>query len=143
MAAEILFTVDVNGEQAAVVEAIASVEGIKAWWTDACGGDGAVGGTLEPAFPVAPMPFGLRVDEVSDSSVRWTSTGKFPPHWANSEVSWDVGANPQGPGVLVNFEHANFPADEGIGMVAYTWGQLMTSLKTDVESGQAAPLFTS
>ncbi len=45
--------------------------------------------------------------------------------------------------MLVNFEHANFPADEEIGMVAYTWGQLMTSLKTYVESGQAAPLFTS
>ena len=143
MAGEIVFTVDVNGERAAVVQAITSVEGIRSWWTDQCEGDGNAGGTLKPAFPIAPMPFELHVDEVGDSSVRWTSTGGFPPHWTNSEVSWQVGANPQGPGVLVDFKHANFPTDEGIGMVAYTWGQLMTSLKSYVESGQPAPLFTS
>lgn len=48
MAAEILFTVDVNGEQAAVVEAIASVEGIKAWWTDACGATARSGARWSP-----------------------------------------------------------------------------------------------
>ena len=143
MAGEIVFTVDVNGEQAAVAQAIASTEGIRAWWTDRCEGDGSEGGTIRPAFPVAPMPFELRVDEATDSSVRWTSTGDFPPHWVGSEVSWQVAPNPDGPGVLVNFKHAGFPTDEGIGMVAYTWGRLMTSLKTYVESGNAAPLFTS
>jgi len=143
MAGEILFTVDVNGEQAAVAQAIASTEGIKSWWTDRCEGDGSEGGTIKPAFPVAPMPFELRVDEATDSSVRWTSTGEFPPHWTGSEVSWQIVGNPDGPGVLVNFRHAGFPTDEGIGMVAYTWGQLMTSLKTYVESGNAEPLFTS
>lgn len=143
MAGEIVFTVDVNGEQAAVIEAIASVEGIRSWWTDQCDGDGAAGGTLKPGFPIAPMPFELRVDEVGASSVRWTSTGDFPPHWTNSQVSWQIAANPQGPGVLVDFKHTGFPTEEGIGMVAYTWGQLMTSLKSYVESGQVAPLFAS
>lgn len=143
MAGEIVFTVDVNAEQAATVQAIASVEGIRSWWTDQCDGDGSPGNVIKPGFPVAPMPFELRVDEVSDSTVRWTSTGDFPPHWTNSEVTWEVSANPEGPGVLVNFKHAKFPTDEGLGMVAYTWGQLMTSLKQYVESGGAAPLFTS
>ena len=64
-------------------------------------------------------------------------------HWANSGVTWEVGPNPQGPGMLVNFKRAKFPTDEGMGMVADTWGQLMTSLKQYVESGNAAPLFTS
>lgn len=89
------------------------------------------------------MPFELRVDEVSESTARWTSTGAFPPHWTNSAVSWRVAANPQGEGVVIDFMHRNFPTEEGIGMVAYTWGQLMTSLKHYVESGEAAPLFTS
>lgn len=143
MAGEILFTVDVNGEQAATARAIASVEGVRSWWTDQCEGDGSEGGTIKPAFPVAPMPFELRVDAANDSTVKWTSTGGFPPHWAGSEITWQVAPNPEGEGVFVNFKHAGFPTDEGIGMVAYTWGQLMTSLKQYVESGTAAPLFTS
>ncbi|MDA0350931.1 MAG: SRPBCC domain-containing protein [Chloroflexi bacterium] len=141
MAGEILFTVDVNAEPVAVLRALTSVQGIRSWWTDRCDGDGAAGGTIKPALPVAPMPFELHVDGATDSSVRWTSTGGFPPHWAGSQVSWDVVANPDGPGVLVNFKHAGFPSDDGIGMVAYTWGQLMTSLKAYAESGSAAPLF--
>jgi len=64
-------------------------------------------------------------------------------HWANSGVTWEVGPNSQGPGMLVNFKRAKFPTDEGMGLVADTWGQLMTSLKQYVESGNAAPLFTS
>ncbi len=143
MAGEILFTVDVNADQAKTAQAIASVEGIRAWWTDQCEGSGSTGGTIKPAFPVAPMPFELRVDQADDSTVKWTSTGGFPPHWTGSEITWQVMPNPEGEGVLVNFKHAGFPTDEGIGMVAYTWGQLMTSLKTYLESGKAAPLFTS
>lgn len=141
MAGEIVFTVDINADQAAVARALATTEGITSWWTDRCEGDGSEGGTIRPAFPIAPMPFELRVDEASDAAVRWTSVGDFPPHWANSEVSWRIAPNPDGPGVLVDFKHDGFPTDQGIGMVAYTWGQLMTSLKRFAETGARDPLF--
>jgi hypothetical protein len=40
-----------------------------------------------------------------------------------------------------NFRHAGFSDEEEAGRVAYTWGQIMVSLKAYAESGRPDPVF--
>jgi hypothetical protein len=97
---------------------------------------------LDLGFPDAPKRFSLRVDEATDGAVRWTSTGDFPPHWVDTEVTWQLIENPGGSGSQVFFTHAGFAApDPMLGHTAYTWALLMGHLKNYAETGDAAPFF--
>ena len=136
---DIVFQVDIEAERAAVTRAIASEEGIRGWWTEAAEVPSGVGEVMRLGFAMAPMPFELRTDEASEERVRWASVGAFPPHWADTEIRWELADNPDGPGTRVLFRHAGWPSDDGMfGMTAYTWGQLMASLKAYAETGSTA-----
>jgi uncharacterized protein YndB with AHSA1/START domain len=133
---DIVFELTIDAEPARVSDAIASEAGIRGWWTDSAEVPDGTGGVIRLGFAMAPAPFELRVDEVGEQAVRWASVGNFPPHWAGTELRWALAPAPEGGGTTVSFRHAGWPSDEGMfGMTAFTWGQLMLSLKAYVETG--------
>ena len=135
----IVFQVDIAARRDKVARAIASEEGVRSWWTEAAEVPAGTGGVMRLGFAMAPAPFELRVDEASDEVVRWASVGAFPPHWAGTEVSWELAESAEPAGTQVMFRHTGWPSDEGMfGATAYTWGQLMASLKAYVETGSTA-----
>lgn len=74
-------------------------------------------------FPVAPMPFELRVGEASEQRVRWTSIGEFPPHWVDTTIAWTLRPGEAGTGMTVHFSHDGWADDEGpLPTAAMTWG---------------------
>ncbi|MGH8823817.1 MAG: SRPBCC family protein [Jiangellaceae bacterium] len=76
---------------------------------------------------------------MSDSTVRWTSTGAFPPHWAGTTITWTL--TPDQEGRLVHFRHDGWAGDDWLfPSAALTWGRLMDSLKQYVETGTGTPL---
>ncbi|MGH9250987.1 MAG: hypothetical protein ACRD0W_15900 [Acidimicrobiales bacterium] len=73
---------------------------------------GGVGSVMMPSFAQAPMPFELTVDEVSDTIVKWTSSGVFPPHWAGTAITWTL--TPTDGGTTVHFSHDGWAGDDGL-----------------------------
>lgn len=141
--ARIVFESSIDSPPAAVVRALTTWEGIAGWWTDQVEFDGVEGATMTLGFTIAPAPFQLRVDEVGDHAVRWTSTGDFPPHWSDTTVTWTLTPDDAG-ATTVHFNHDGWASDEGpFPSSAYTWAQLQGTLKSYVETGRPAPLFTS
>ncbi len=131
---DIVFQMDIEAPQARVADAISSQSGIRGWWTESAEVPEGDSGVMTLGFAMAPAPFELRVDERSEDAVRWASIGAFPPHWAGTEIRWQLAAAEGG--TTVSFRHAGWPSDDGMfGPTAFTWGQLMLSLKGYVESG--------
>jgi hypothetical protein len=134
----ILFRFDVDAAPQVVLEALKTTEGIKGFWTSRAEVPHEVGETLELGFPVAPLPFDLRLDQSDDRTVAWR-TESFPPHWVGTTIRWDV--EPRDEGATVNFRHDGFTEDGHAGHAAFTWGQIMVQLKKYAESGRPAPVF--
>src|SRR4051794_8597271 len=140
--ARIVFELEIEAQPDRIVDALDTERGIAGWWTRDVKFPGGLGSTMTLGFPVAPRPFELRVDEVSDQRVRWSSVGEFPPHWQGTEVVWTMRQTDNGGGTTVHFAHDGWASDEGpLPNAAMTWGILMTSLKRYVETGNGTPLF--
>jgi uncharacterized protein YndB with AHSA1/START domain len=140
--ARIVFELDVDAAAAEVLRALNSQAGIAGWWTDDVTFAGGAGSTMKLGFPIAPRPFELRVDEVTDNVARWTSVGEFPPHWADTTVTWTLRPADDGAGTMVHFSHDGWATDEGpFATAALTWAQLLLSLKRFAETGADTPLF--
>jgi uncharacterized protein YndB with AHSA1/START domain len=139
--ARIVFEFDVEAQRDRIVEALDSERGIAGWWTRDASVAGGAGSTMTLRFAIAPLPFELRVDEVSEQRVRWASVGQFPPHWVGTEIAWTLRPSASGDGTTVHFAHDGWASDEGpLPTAAMTWGMLMTSLKRYVETGAGTPL---
>jgi uncharacterized protein YndB with AHSA1/START domain len=140
--ARIVFELDIEAQPERIVDALDSERGIAGWWTRDVTFAGGAGSTMTLGFPVAPRPFELRVDEVSEQRVRWSSIGEFPPHWQGTDVAWTLRPSADGNWTTVHFAHDGWASDEGpLPNAAMTWGTLMTSLKSYVETGAGTPLF--
>ena len=140
--ARIVFDVDVVAPADRIIEALNTRDGIAGWWTADVAFDGGAGGTMKLGFPVAPLPFELRVDEVEAHRIVWSSVGPFPPHWVDTRVIWTLRPGDDGSSTALHFSHEGWVNDEGpFGMSALTWGRLMDTLKRHVETGDAVPLF--
>jgi uncharacterized protein YndB with AHSA1/START domain len=141
--ARIVFEIEVNRTADAVIAALDTADGIAGWWTEDVSFEGGPTQTIKLGFPIAPRPFELRVDEVGDRRVAWTSIGDFPPHWAGTEITWSLGPGPGADDTTsIHFSHDGWATDEGpLPAAAMTWGQLMVSLKQFVETGTGDPLF--
>lgn len=140
--ARVVFETTINASPADVVKALDTQEGVAGWWTEDVTFPGGEGSQMTLGFPsLAPLPFELRVDEVSESRVHWTSVGEFPPHWVGTEITWTLTAAGEGT-TLVHFSHDGWANDEGpFPSSALTWGQLMGSLRSLVEDGAGMPLY--
>ncbi len=137
--ARIVFEIEIEALAEKVVEALDTEAGIAGWWTPSVTFPGGVGSMLQPSFAIAPAPFELRVDEVSNERVRWASVGDFPPHWVGTEVIWTLTAS--GTGTRVHLSHDGWVNDEGpFPSSALTWAMLTVSLKEYVETGTGSPL---
>jgi uncharacterized protein YndB with AHSA1/START domain len=139
--ARMVFETTINASASEIVKALDTSDGIAGWWTEEVTFPGGEGSQMTLGFPhMAPFPFELRVDEVSESRVRWTSVGEFPPHWVGTGITWTLTASDDG--TLVHFCHDGWANDEGpFPSSALTWGQLMGSLKSYVEDGAGMPLY--
>lgn len=136
--ADVLFRFDVDAAPAVVLDAVKTTEGIKGFWTSRAEVPGEVGETLRLEFPIAPLPFDLRLEQSDERTVVWR-TESFPPHWVGTTVRWDVEAREEGS--TVGFRHAGFADEEEAGRVAYTWGQIVVRLKEYAETGTPNPVF--
>jgi uncharacterized protein YndB with AHSA1/START domain len=136
---DIVFRFDTDASPEAVLDAVTTTDGIKGFWTSRADVPTEVGESLSLEFPVAPMPFDLRLEQSDERTVVW-KTETFPPHWVGTSIRWDVAARDGGSPVA--FRHDGFSDEEEAGRVAFTWGEIMARLKEYAESGRANPVFS-
>lgn len=137
--ARIALAATISADQADIIKALDSAEGIAGFWTEDVSYEG-VGGRLTAGFADTPAPFEFRVDEVDDQLVRWTNVGDFPPFFSGTTVSWTLMPSPEG-GTAVLFYHDGWPSDDmPMPQIAFVWAQVLASLKSYVETGAGSPL---
>jgi len=121
---------------AEVYEALTTVDGLAAWWTDQTTGDPEVGGTLE--FRFIPGGFDMEVVELEPATrVRW-QVADGPPEWVGTHVTFDL-SEVDGY-TIVLFKHEGWAEPvEFMHHCSTKWASYLLSLKQLVETGTGAP----
>jgi hypothetical protein len=133
----VLMQFDIDADPEVVWRAIATEDGIRAWWNTHADLDGE---RLHVAFPDQPQPFEFAVRNGSDK-LDWVN-GAFPPWWAGTTIRWLVGPNPEKPGTRLRFEHRDFDPDNPvIPIITPAWAQMILRLKGYAETGTRQPFF--
>ena len=120
-----------------VYDALTTVDGLAAWWTDDTRGSGEVGGRLEFRFP----PVGGFDMEVIDTApperVVWRVVDG-PEEWVGTTIDWRL--RQDGDYTIVLFTHAGWREPvEFMSHCSTKWGSYLMSLKALIETGAGAP----
>ena len=133
----VLMQFDIDADPEVVRHAVATEDGIRAWWNTHADLDGD---SLRVSFPDQPQPFEFAVRNGSDK-LDWVN-GAFPPWWAGTTIRWLVGPNPEKPGTRLRFEHRDFDPDNPvIPIITPAWAQMILRLKGYAETGTRQPFF--
>ncbi len=120
-----------------VYDALTTVDGLSAWWTEDTRGDGELGGVLEFRFPPVGG-FDMEVVEVEPAErVVWRVVDG-PEEWIGTTIDWRL--RQDGDYTIVLFAHAGWSEPvEFMHHCSTKWGSYLLSLKSFVETGSGAP----
>jgi uncharacterized protein YndB with AHSA1/START domain len=132
---DILHRVGITAAPEAVYAALATTEGLAAWWTSDTTGD--ADGTLRFRFGDVGG-FDMKVVGLDPSSrVEWEVVDG-PPEWIGTTVSFDLAQD--GEWTIVLFAHSGWREPvEFMSHCSTKWGSFLMSLKSLVETGTGAP----
>ena len=119
-----------------VFDAIATVEGVRGWWTAIASGSPATGGELHLGFAALAEHIVLRVEEARRPSlVRWRCLAHSGcPAWNGTAVTFELLED--GPGRCeLRFAHAGLSAD----LVRDGWERFLASLAALAQTGRGTP----
>ncbi len=119
-----------------VFAAVATVGGLRGWWTPIVAGPAGPGRRLAFGFEGRDEAIVVSIDAMSPpSSVRWTCLEHTAaPGWAGTTIAFELG-NAGSEGCVLWFGHKGVPAEE----VAAGWDRFLTSLTRLVETGEGVP----
>ncbi len=119
-----------------VFAAVATISGLRGWWTPIVAGTTQAGSRLSFGFEDIDEVIVMRVDEVtSPSCVRWTCLEhSSAPDWSTTTVRFDL-SDAGSQGCILTHRHLGVPAEQ----VAAGWDRFLASLTLLVETGQGAP----
>jgi uncharacterized protein YndB with AHSA1/START domain len=126
-----------------VYNAIATTEGVAAWWTRETRGDGGVGGEIELTFRresgelVGTIEF--EIEELEPGKrVVWRFTGG-PEEWQGTRAQFEL-TEADGGFTIVNFGHVGWTEEvEFLHHCSTKWASYLLSLKQLAETGTGAP----
>jgi uncharacterized protein YndB with AHSA1/START domain len=120
-----------------VYNAIATINGLRNWWTVETNGDDNIGGTLQFRFGSYGGP-DLIVKELKPKKrVVWYCTNGVED-WKGTKINFTLDHN-EGK-TRVRFTHANWKNDgDFFAACSFTWGRYMESLREYCEIGKGKP----
>lgn len=138
---DILHRVGIKSSVAKVYQALATREGLAAWWTNNTQGESTVGGALQFRFSAGGAEIGgfdMRVLELEPPKrVSWQVVDG-PAEWIGNKISFDL--KQSGDQAIVLFKHQGWKeAVEFMHHCSTKWAVYLLSLKSLVESGQGTP----
>ncbi len=134
--ANICLTFGTKASHEKLIDALTTVKGLAAWWTEGTSGDAVKGG--EVAFRFGDNGgFDMRVDECDENGVLWEVVGG-PDEWVGTQIEFKIIREDEHNQVM--FRHIGW-ADEGpfFHHCSMKWATFMLSLKNYVEMGSGRP----
>ena len=119
-----------------VYKALATVEGLSAWWTTTTLGESKVGGVLQ--FRFGANGFDMKVLELQPAKRVLWQVVSGPEEWVGTKISFDL--RQEGDWAIVLFKHEGWkePA-EFMHHCSTKWAVFLLSLKSLLEAGKSAP----
>ena len=135
--ADILHRVGIKASRDAVTQALATRDGLAAWWTNETRGDSEVDGILE--FRFTPNGgFDMKVLELEPGNRVLWKVVDGPKEWIGTKIRFDL--REEDDYTIVNFKHEGWKEPvEFMHHCSTKWAVFLLSLKSLVESGQGAP----
>ena len=139
---DIIHRIGIKAPPEKVYAALATVEGVAAWWARETTGESRPGGTLNLRFR---RPDGDELGTVdihvvtldTDKEVHWRITGG-PQEWIGTDVHFAL--SPDGDHTIVLFGHRNWrEAVEFTAHCSTKWATFLLSLRELVETGRGRP----
>jgi uncharacterized protein YndB with AHSA1/START domain len=127
-------TIHAAGER--VFDAIATLDGLRSWWTTVVSGSAAAGGTLRFGFDGLDERIVMHVDKVRPlSAITWSCVAHTrDDEWTGSEVRFALAD--AGPGCCeLSFRHTGILCE----LIADGWEHFLTSLTAYAEHGTGSP----
>jgi hypothetical protein len=122
--ASILLRVPIDAGEEAIHWAVATSEGVNAWWSNHTEGPDGAGSTMKVSFPDAPTTFDFTVNEdVPGKRVSWNCVSG-PPEWIGTGLSFDIERDADG-NRSVLFTHSGWKTtEESCALKADTWAPI-------------------
>jgi len=138
---DILHRVGIKAPVDQAYRAVATRDGVAAWWTTATEGESTVGGALQFRFSAAGVEIGgfdIKVLELDpNKQVLWQVTGG-PPEWIGTKIHWAF--RQEGDYAIVLFKHQGWREPvEFMHHCSTKWAIFLMSLKSLVETGKGTP----
>jgi uncharacterized protein YndB with AHSA1/START domain len=131
-------TAQVSASIDMVYDALTTIDGLSAWWTQASG-DAGPGGVI--TFHFGPDSKAVMKVEAAErgTGVRWLTTECMLEDWVGTSQHWELRALPDG-GTEIHFRHAGLtPKLPCYGQCKSGWDHYVPSLATYVETGTGNP----
>ena len=117
-------------------QALATREGLAAWWTNNTQGESKVGGGLQFCFGAGG--FDMKVLELDPARRVLWQVVEGPQEWIGTKVSFDV--RQEGDFTIVLFKHQGWKEPvEFMHHCSTKWAVFLLSLKALLETGKGAP----
>ncbi len=132
-------TIRVKADPDALFDALTSLSGLAAWWTDVTG-SGVPGGELRFWFD-PPEPCVMHVDQATrPTSVHWTVTAcDLLPDWVGTRPIFTI-TPVDGDASELHFRHQGLTAElDCIEMCTRGWDHFLASFRDYVEVGRGSP----
>ena len=119
-----------------VYQALITLDGLSAWWTDDTGGDSKVGGVLQ--FRFGAGGFDMKVLELEPArKVLWLVV-EGPEEWIGTKISFEL--EQRDGWAIVLFKHLGWKEPvEFMHHCSTKWAVFLLSLKSLLETGKGAP----
>jgi uncharacterized protein YndB with AHSA1/START domain len=138
--ADMLHQIGIDALPRAVLAALTTEAGLRAWWTADSVARPELGSVAEFGFGNRATVFRMRVAELSDTRVMWECLGDHD-EWRGTRLTWDLAR--EGEGTVLRFRHGGWRSDQGwFALCNTTWGELLHRLKAHAEGRAPGPLFT-
>lgn len=139
--ADILHRVGIKSSLDEVYKALATREGLAAWWTKSTEGESKVGATLTFRFSVDGADIGgfdMKVLELAPAKqVLWQVVGG-PAEWIGTRIHWEL--RQEGGYCIVLFKHQGWKEPgEFMHHCSTKWAIFLMSLKSLLEAGRGFP----
>ena len=132
---DILHRVGIKSSLNDVYRALATLDGLAAWWTTDTQGESTSGGVIQFRFPEGG--FDMKVLELRPERVLWEVV-EGPEEWIGTTVSFDL--KQEGDYAIILFKHQGWREPvEFMYHCSTKWATFLLSLKSLVETGKGAP----
>lgn len=124
-----------------VFDAVATLEGLRGWWTSLVSGDTSVGGAVQLRFQGLDEQIVMRVDSAEHGRLlAWTCLeNSGHPEWQSTEITFTLEAI-SAESTLLDFEHRGLvPSLACYETCEVGWDHFLASIASYVETGRGAP----